>query len=549
MGTGPIFSVVRRILYLIYRMNMEHLWWQTGVIYQIYPRSFQDSNGDGVGDLKGIVKRLDYLKWLGITAIWISPIYPSPMADFGYDITDYTGIHPLFGTMDDFDDLLNEIHSRDMKLILDFVPNHTSDQHPWFIESKSSRDNPKRNWYLWHEARESGAPPNNWLSVFGGQAWQWDEHTEQYYYHAFLKEQPDLNWRNPEVQQAMFSAMRYWLDRGVDGFRVDVMWHMIKDNQLRDNPVNPDYQPHMATYEQLLPVYSTDQPEVHDIVKQMRAVLDEYDGRMMIGEIYLPIHKLVAYYGVNNSGAHLPFNFMLISIPWDARFIAAAIDEYEGALPENGWPNWVLGNHDQPRITSRVGVQQARVAAMLLLTLRGTPTVYYGDEIGMKDVPIPFEEVQDPQGLNMPDKNLSRDPSRTPMQWSNDEHAGFTDQKPWLRLDKTFSRQNVQMQKEDPYSILSFYRKLIMLRQREPSLMVGNYAPCFADQQMIAFKRSAEGSPEFLIVLNLSHRPCYFRQPNLQGTIILSTYPESEGQIISNHIDLSGDEGVIVQLA
>ena len=527
---------------------MDHLWWQTGIIYQIYPRSFQDSNSDGIGDLKGIIKRLDYLRWLGITAVWLSPIYPSPMADFGYDISDYKNIHPIFGNLADFDELLHEVHARNMKLILDLVPNHTSDKHPWFMESRSSRDNPKRDWYLWRDPKENGERPNNWLSVFGGAAWEWHEATGQYYYHAFLKEQPDLNWRNPEVQKAMYDVMRFWLDRGVDGFRIDVMWHMIKDQQFRDNPVNPDYEKHMATYEQLLAVYSTDQPEVHDIVQQMRKVLDEYDERMMIGEIYLPIHRLVTYYGVNNSGAHLPFNFVLISIPWEARLIAAAIDEYEGALPQNGWPNWVLGNHDQSRITSRVGIQQARVAAMLLLTLRGTPTIYYGEEIGMRDVPIPFSEVKDPQGLNMPDKNLSRDPARTPMQWSNEENAGFTDGVPWLRLDKTFTRQNVQLQKEDSYSMLSFYRSIVELRQKEPSLMYGSYAPCYSDQQMIAFKRSAEGNPSFVIVLNLSHRPCYYKQSGIAGKIVLSTYPESEGLTVDEHIDLSGDEGVIVRI-
>jgi alpha-glucosidase len=278
------------------------LWWQKGVVYQVYPRSFQDSNGDGVGDLNGIKQRLDYLKWLGIDAIWISPIYPSPMADYGYDISDYTAIHQLFGTIEDFDSLLIEVHHRGMKLVLDLVPNHTSDQHPCFLESRSSKDNSKRDWYIWKDAKEDGHFPNNWLSVFGGSAWEWDDQTKQYYYHAFLKEQPDLNWRNPEVQEAMLNVMRYWLDKGVDGFRIDVMWHMIKDEQFRDNPVNPDYDPLTADYEQLLPVYSTDQPEVHDIVQKMRNLLDQYNERMMIGEIYLPIHKLVTYYGTNSNG-------------------------------------------------------------------------------------------------------------------------------------------------------------------------------------------------------------------------------------------------------
>ncbi|MEI6949562.1 alpha-amylase family glycosyl hydrolase [Paraflavisolibacter sp. H34] len=528
----------------------QHLWWQTGVIYQIYPRSFQDSNGDGVGDLKGVLRRLDYLQWLGVTAVWLSPIYPSPMADYGYDISDYCGIHPLFGSMDDFDELLQEVHRRGMKLILDLVPNHTSDQHPWFLESRSSRDNPKRDWYIWKDPKPNGSLPNNWLSVFGGPAWEWDERTGQYYYHAFLKEQPDLNWRNPEVQEAMLGVMRYWLDKGVDGFRVDVMWHMIKDEQLRDNPVNPEYQPHMATYEQLYPVYSTDQPEVHDIVRKMRTVLDSYPERMMIGEIYLPIHKLVTYYGVDNSGAHLPFNFQLLSLPWQAPQLSAAIDLYEGALPNGGWPNWVLGNHDQPRITSRVGIQQAKVAALLLLTLRGTPTIYYGEEIGMRDVPIPFEEVQDPQGLNMPDKNLSRDPARTPMQWNSDIYAGFSETKSWLRVDKAYKRHNVHAQKENPFSMLSLYRRLIALRQSEPSFTVGTYAPIHADQQMISFCRQAPGRPAYAVILNLSHRPCYFtaRDKEIKGTVVLATAPELEGTTVHNTINLSGDEGIIVRL-
>lgn len=526
------------------------LWWQKGVIYQVYPRSFQDSNGDGIGDLQGIIKRLDYLKWLGITAVWLSPVYPSPMADFGYDIADYCNIHPLFGTLDDFEALVHAVHANDMKLIIDLVPNHTSDEHPWFIESRSSRDNPKRDWYLWRDAREDGSVPNNWLSVFGGSAWEWDATTQQYYYHAFLTKQPDLNWRNPQVQEAMLQVMRFWLDRGVDGFRVDVMWHMIKDQQWRDNPVNVQYEQHMATYEQLLPVYSTDQPEVHNIVSKMRQVLDGYEDRMMIGEIYLPVSKLVTYYGVNNNGAHLPFNFMLVSLPWDARHIAAAIDQYEGVLPVNAWPNWVLGNHDQPRITSRVGVQQARIAAILLLTLRGTPTIYYGDEIAMRDVPIPFNEVQDPQGLNMPDKNLSRDPARTPMQWNNSEHAGFTEGKPWLRMDAAFARKNVQQEKDDPYSMLTLYHRLLQLRQQEAALHGGQYVPVYADTQMIVYIRQEEGGKRFMIALNLSHRPGYFTTKNVscKGLIVFATTPELEGSVITDTINLSGDEGIVIQL-
>ena len=526
-----------------------HLWWQTGVFYQIYPRSFQDSNGDGIGDLKGIIERLDYLKWLGIGAVWVSPIYPSPMADFGYDVADYTGIHPLFGNMNDFDELLKATHDHGMKLILDLVPNHTSNEHPWFLESRSSKDNPKRDWYIWRDKLDDGSAPNNWLSVFGGSAWEWDEKTGQYYYHAFLKEQPDLNWRNPEVQKAMLDVMRFWLDKGVDGFRVDVMWHMIKDEQLRDNPLNPAYEEHMADYNKLLPVYSTDQPEVHDIVHKMRKLTDGYSERVIIGEIYLPIEKLIVYYGTDNNGAHLPFNFQLITLPWDASQISRAVDAYEGALPSNGWPNWVLGNHDNPRIASRIGLQQARVAAMMLLTLRGTPTIYYGDEIGMQDVAIPPNEVQDPQGLNMPGKYLSRDPARTPMQWDDSKNAGFTNVKPWLRLAGNFKKVNVKRQKDNEDATLMLYKRLIDFRQQEPALTLGNYRPVFADNKMMAYLREYNND-RFLIVLNLTHSTCYFSPDHLQirGKVEIATHTELEGTEVSGIICLGGDEGIIVRL-
>ncbi|PPL03080.1 alpha-amylase family glycosyl hydrolase [Parapedobacter indicus] len=525
-------------------------WWKTAVIYQIYPRSFSDANRDGIGDLQGIIGKLDYLQWLGIRAIWISPIYPSPMADFGYDVSDYTGINPIFGTMADFDRLLNEAHARDLNVLLDFVPNHTSDRHPWFIESKRSKASPKRDWYIWHDGKPDGSAPNNWKSVFGGDAWEWDADTEQYYYHGFLKEQPDLNWRNSAVQEAMYNAMRFWLDKGVDGFRVDVMWHMIKDAQLRDNPPNPDYVESQPTYNQLLPVYSTDQPEVHAIVAEMRKVVDAYGDRVIIGEIYLPIQQLMAYYGPQNDGAHMPFNFLLLNLPWHAPEISAAIDQYEGALPAEGWPNWVLGNHDRPRLTSRIGEHQARVAAVLLLTLRGTPTLYYGDEIGMHDVPIPAEEIRDPQGLNMPDKDLSRDPCRTPMQWSDRPYAGFSEVAPWLRVDKKYARVNVEAQRNNYFSMLSLYRKLIQLRNGEPALNQGTYTPISSTDQLIAYRRDSPHGDSFLIILNLTSRPCRYRQTDLllKGQVVVATAPELEDTPIEADIYLSGDEGIVVRL-
>lgn len=524
-------------------------WWQNGILYQVYPRSFQDSNNDGVGDLNGIEERLDYLHELGITAVWVSPFYPSPMADFGYDIADYCGVHPLFGTLSDFDRLLASVHKRKMKLILDLVPNHSSDQHPWFLESRSSRQHPRRDWYIWADAKPDGSPPNNWLSVFGGSAWQWDAPTGQYYYHAFLKEQPDLNWRNPEVKKAMFEVMHFWLKKGVDGFRVDVMWHMIKDDQLRDNPVNPDYKNHQSTYDQLIPVYSTDQPEVHAVVRQMRQVVDQYEDRLLIGEIYLPVHRLVAYYGEKNSGAHLPFNFQLLTLPWDARRISETIDQYEGVLPPGAWPNWVLGNHDQPRIASRVGLEQARIAALLLLTLRGTPTIYYGEEIGMTDVPLSPEEIRDPQGLNMPDRNLSRDPQRTPMQWDSSRNAGFSAHNPWLPLPANFRRINVAAQRDDQLSMFTFYKRLIRLRQQEPAFYGGTYEAVYSDDRIIAYRRVHERR-RFMVILNLTHRPVHFHPDHgLNGTIELSTLPEREGQTVNKATGVHGDEGMIIRLS
>ncbi|MGV3504957.1 MAG: alpha-amylase family glycosyl hydrolase [Adhaeribacter sp.] len=527
----------------------KYLWWQEGIIYQVYPRSFQDSNGDGVGDLRGIISRLPYLKELGIKAIWVSPIFPSPMADFGYDISDYTDIHPLFGSMADFDDLLQQVHRLGMKLILDLVPNHTSDQHPWFLESRSSRENPKRDWYIWADAKPDGSPPNNWLAMFGGGAWEWDEKTGQYYYHGFLKEQPDLNWRNPAVQEAMLQVMRFWFLKGVDGFRIDVLWHLVKDAQLRDNPLNPDYAPGQATYNQLLPVFSVDQPEVYDLVRRMRMLANVHHERVLIGEIYLPLEKLVTYYGSDNKGVHLPFNFQLLSLPWEADKIGAAIAQYEALLPAEGWPNWVLGNHDQVRLVSRIGRQQARVAALLLLTLRGTPTIYYGEEIGMHDVPIPEDEVQDPQGLNMPGLHLSRDPGRTPMQWDDSPEAGFSEVRPWLRVGADFARLNAGLQEANPLSMLNWYKRVIALRQQEEALKTGRYQGVYADRQVLAYLREG-GGRRFLVVLNLSHRPAYFHAPDFAftGQVLLSTFPESEGQKVADRLALYGDEGLIIRL-
>src|SRR3954447_1065056 len=523
------------------------LWWRDGVFYQIYPRSFQDTDRDGVGDIKGIIRRLPYVRALGVDAIWLSPIFPSPMADFGYDISDYTGIDPLFGSTADFEKLVEAAHAASLKIILDLVPNHTSDQHPWFIESRASRNNPKRNWYLWRDPKGDGSAPNNWMSEFGGSAWQYDKASGQYYYHAFLAQQPDLNWRNREVREAIYDVMRFWLNKGVDGFRVDVIWHLIKDEQFRDNPSNPGFHPDRPPHERLLPRYTADQPEMQEVIAEMRAVIDEFEHRVLIGEIYLPIERLVAYYGKDLSGAHLPFNFALLSAPWNARGIEKIIAEYESALPSGAWPNWVLGNHDRPRVASRVGPDQARVAAMLLLTLRGTPTLYYGDEIGMHQVAIAPEDERDPVGKRMPGLGLGRDGCRTPMQWDSSGFGGFSEVRPWLPLPEDHIHENVVNLEADSRSILSLYKRLIALRRGCPPLIAGDYHPVAAQGDLLVYRREAEGRA-VTVVLNLGPEPIAVTTSAIRfgSEILLSTFLDREGERIEGVLDLRGNEGVVV---
>jgi alpha-glucosidase len=525
----------------------DESWWRHGIFYQIYPRSFQDSNADGVGDIRGIIDRLPYLRELGVDAVWLSPIFPSPMADFGYDISDYTGIDPLFGTMADFDALIAAAHENGLKLILDLVPNHTSDQHPWFVESRRSRDDPKRDWYIWREPSADGGPPNNWLSEFGGGAWAYDAVTEQYYYHAFLAQQPDLNWRNPEVRQAIYDVMRFWLNKGVDGFRVDVIWHLIKDAGFRDNPPNPYFHEGRPPHEAILTRYSTDQSEVHEVVAEMRRVTDEFDARVLIGEVYLPLQRLVAYYGNDLAGAQMPFNFALLSTLWSARSIEKIIADYEKALPAGAWPNWVLGNHDRPRVVNRVGPAQARVAAMLLLTLRGTPTLYYGDEIGMPQVAIAPGQVRDPFEKNVPGIGVGRDGCRTPMQWNASPGAGFSTAAPWLPLADDFAEENVARLDADPRSILNLYKALIALRKRLPALNSGDYVPLAAEGDLLLYRRQGEDSA-VVIALNLGAEPVFIASETIGsgGEILLSTFLDRQGEKIEGGLDLRGNEGVII---
>ena len=525
----------------------ETVWWQQGIIYQVYPRSFQDSDGNGVGDLQGIIERMDYFVWLGVDALWISPIYPSPMADFGYDITNYCDIDPLFGTLQEFDCIVSGAHRRSLKIILDFVPNHTSEQHPWFDESRSSRSSAKRDWYIWRDARPDGGPPTNWCGNFGGSAWEWDDATGQYYYHSFLREQPDLNWRNHDVRNAMYDVLRFWLDRGVDGFRVDVLWMLIKDDQLRDNPGNPAFRQGSATQNRLIPLYNVDRPEVHGVVAEMRHVLDAYGDRVLIGEIYLPIDRLVSYYGDALQGAHLPFNFQLLSASWNAPDIARIISDYETALPVGAWPNWVLGNHDISRVASRVGAAQARVAGMLLLTLRGTPTIYYGEELGLEDVPMTPESVQDPYERKQPGLGLGRDPERTPMPWDSSVRAGFTSGTPWLPLAADHEERNVQVQTHDPQSILALYRRLIELRRQHQALRIGVLEAVAAEGHVLLYQRT-DGIERLAVVLNMGHEPCRLACPNLpsRAQILLSTLLDRCNEGVGPTISLRADEGLIL---
>lgn len=523
------------------------MWWHRETIYQIYPRSLQDANGDGVGDLEGIRSRLPYLQDLGVDAIWLSPIFTSPMNDFGYDVADYREIDPLFGSMADFDALLAEAHERGLRLLLDFVPNHTSDQHQWFLESRSSRENPKRDWYIWKDPAPDGGPPNNWQSNFGGSAWQWDEATGQYYYHAFLKAQPDLNWRNPDVRAAMYDVLRFWFGKGVDGFRIDVLWHLIKDERFRDNPPNPSYEPGQPDINKYLQVHSTDQPEIHEVIREMRAVAEEYDDRLLIGEIYLPLERLMDYYGQEGSGIHLPFNFQLIQCEWRAERIASMVREYEERLPDWGWPNWVLSNHDQPRIAARAGEAQAAVAAFLLLTLRGTPTIYYGDELGLGNVEIPPDRVQDCWAKEEPDASFNRDQARTPMQWSDAENAGFSEAEPWLPLSSDWQTRNVEARMGDEASLLSLYKRLLALRRAEPALQTGAYRELYADEPIFAFERIGENA-RLAALLNFSGNEAQAEVPKdcEGGEIILSTERNRRGPA-SRTLTLAPNEALLIR--
>jgi alpha-glucosidase len=522
----------------------KSVWWRDGIIYQIYPRSFADSNGDGVGDLLGILSKLDYLQWLGIDAIWLSPIYPSPMADFGYDVSNYHDVDPVFGKLADLDRLVSEAHARGIRIVLDMVMNHTSDRHPWFIESRSSRDNPKRDWYIWRDPRD-GREPDNWESVFGGKAWEWDERTGQYYLHLFVPGQPDLNWRNSQVQAAMFGECRFWLDRGVDGFRLDVAHMLVKAEGLPDNP----FRLGLRGYDRQDHSYQINQPETHAIWKEFRKLLDAYPERMAVGEVD-PVGA-EDYYGDGQDELSLVFNFGLLAQGWRARDFFKVVANWETRLPETAWPCWVLGNHDVRRLASRYAAgsltdERTRVAAVMLLTLRGTPFIYYGDEIGMREGDIPREEIVDPPGRKYWPLYKGRDGCRTPMQWDSTQNAGFSTGKPWMRINSDFKSRNVETQRAAPQSLLSLYRQLIALRRQSPALVRGTYHALLRPISVWAYERVTDDQ-RMLIALNFFSRPV---QIGVEGRgawrVRLSSVERPESTVL-NLLSLAPNEAVILE--
>ncbi len=525
-------------------MEQKEPWWKRGVVYQLLVPTFYDSNDDGIGDLPGVTSKLEYLQWLGVDAVWLSPIYDSPFVEMGYDPSDYTTVNAQFGTIDDFDELLREAHRRNLRVILDWIPNHTSFEHPWFVASRSSREDPKRDWYIWRDPQSDGSPPNNWLSIFGGSVWEYDHHTEQYYLHTFLPEQPDLNWWNPEVRFAVMDAMRFWLDRGVDGFRLDAIDLLVKHPEFPDNPANPEYDPEKDGPDMaVLPKFTRDQPAVHEFVADMRLLVDGYDDRVLLGELYLPIDRIVAYYGADRPELHLPLNPTFGSLRWEHDELRGTIDEVLSRTLDLGWPSWMISTHDGRRVASRAGAEQAPTAAMMLLTLPGTPILYYGDEIGMHDVEIPAEKERDPQGKRIGRK---RDPVRTPMQWNVWANAGFTSGEPWLPVSEDYPDVNVRAQ-SDGHSMLALYRHLLALRREEPALTLGTCTLEDVDEPVLAYRRELEAD-RLVIFLNLGPDPRNADLGAAAGRVRLSTYFDRDGEETGGSVTLRPNEGLIVDV-
>lgn len=493
------------------------MWWKHGVLYQIYPRSFMDSNADGIGDLKGIIEKLDYLndgteKSLGIDGIWISPFFRSPMRDFGYDVSDYRGIDPIFGTLQDFRLLLSEAHRRKIHVIIDLVLNHTSDQHPWFQESRSSRNGPKADWYIWHPGKD-GRPPNNWFSQFElKNAWWYDPLRGEFYLGTFTRHQPEVNWRNPELKKEMFDLVRYWLDMGVDGFRLDVVNWFLKDDQFRSNPLS------LRSMDLHRHVYDRNRPETIDVCRELRALTDSYAERMMVGEVYTEDPEIPpTYYGSGEDALHLVFNFDFLFKPWSAVKMHRSLAEWYGRLPAGAWPTFTLSNHDNLRhcLRYRKGKwteARAKVAAALLITLRGTPFLYYGEEIGMTGGRLRRRDLADPLSRKTwPFRRFRRDLARTPMQWDGTPNAGFSTGKPWLPVDRDFQKNNAQIQERSSDSLLSFYRRLTWLRKNHPALRSGGIR--FLEEYLpdaLVYARE-NGAEVMLVVLNFTAKPIFMK--------------------------------------
>jgi len=483
-------------------------WWRHAIFYEVYPRSFADSNSDGIGDLNGIAAKLDYLHDLGVDAIWITPCFPSPQVDFGYDVSDYVNIDPMYGTLDDFDRLVSEARKRNIRVILDFVVNHTSDQHAWFLDSKSSKTAAYRDWYVWHDAKGPNRPPNNWLSTFGSPAWKYDPATKQYYYHYFYPEQPDLNWRNPAVEKAMFDATRFWYKRGVAGFRLDAVDTLYEDPQLRDDPVLPGKDKFGRP--KLDEKYNKKLPELHLALQRLRTVADEYDA-VLIGETWTnDVKELEEYYGNNGNELQLPMDLQLTKLTFSAKSFREHIKAVDSA---RGWPTYVISNHDIPRSYTRYGDgvhsdDIAKMMAAFYLTLRGTPIMYYGEELGMQNNdPKSKEDVKDPIGVLGWPKEKGRDGERTPMQWSAGPNAGFSSAKPWLPVPESAKTHNVETETGNERSVLSFYKKVIHLRKTEPALIEGSYIPLNeSDPNVLSYLRKSD-KETILVVLNFSATP------------------------------------------
>ncbi len=529
----------------------DHIpWWREAVVYQIYPLSFADSNGDGFGDLQGVIGRLDYVsETLGVDAIWLSPFFRSPMKDWGYDVADHCDVDPVCGSLDDAIALIEQTHERGLKVIVDYVLNHTSDQHQWFVESSSSRNDPRRDWYVWRDGRDAG-PPNNWLSIFGGPMWSFHEETGQWYRHTFLASQPDLNWRNPEVVEAMMDVVRFWMDLGVDGFRVDAAHHMMKDPRERDNPpAPPDHDTpwkDMGEYDKYLHLYDIGHPDAHAIHRRFREVVDSYDrDALTIGEMHIfDLPKWASYYGGDLDELSMPFNFHLMAADWDAASVRAVVESVLWNVPSGAWANWTLGNHDEMRLASRLPDGQERIAATLLLTLPGTPFLYYGDELGMPEDGLEGREGKDPWGNQV--EGLSRDGARTPMPWSPAPHAGFTgpDIDPWLPVGDSFQQINVATQLDDEGSLLNTYRRLLALRRASRALRLGSFAshPASSDDVFV-YRRRAEVETK-TIALNFGDAGTEVTLE--EGEIVFSTHDPDRAGRVEGRLLLAPGEGVIV---